>query len=251
MRKSKMQDFVDYKGAPANLTAVLNAGKQINQGLEFESVWRPIRPLTLSLNVGYLDSYYKNFLINCAIFTFQAGCGPGVGVVNVADENRPLNAPFWNVSENTTYTWDLSSGTLLARVGYDWRSFTKVAVYTPSPTDQPAYGVLNAGLAFTTTDNRVALLDRRQEPDRPVLPRRRLRLWASADCGFQLIHRRREPDRLLRAAAHRGGDGDLPLLGMPGAGAGGVPKVQLAPPALNFASRTCPGSKRPPRWCRI
>ena len=40
---------------------------------------------------------------------------------------------------------------MLARVGYDWRSFTKVAVYAPSPTDQPAYGVLNAGLAFTTT----------------------------------------------------------------------------------------------------
>jgi iron complex outermembrane recepter protein len=105
----------------------------------------------LSLNVGYLDSYYKNFLINCAIFTFQAGCGPGVGVVNIANENRPLDAPLWNVSENTTYTWDLPSGTLLARVGYDWRSFSNVAVYTPSPTEQPAYGLLNAGIAFTTT----------------------------------------------------------------------------------------------------
>jgi iron complex outermembrane receptor protein len=146
----QLQDFVEYKGTPTNLTAVLNAGKQINQGLEFESVWRPIRPLTLSLNVGYLDSYYKNFLINCAIFTFQAGCGPGVGVVNIANENRPLDAPLWNVSENTTYTWDLPSGTLLARVGYDWRSFSNVAVYTPSPTEQPAYGLLNAGIAFTT-----------------------------------------------------------------------------------------------------
>ena len=73
-----------------------------------------------------------------------------MGVVNVANENRPLNAPFWSVSENTTYTWDLPSGTLLARVGYDWRSFSNVAVYTPSPTEQPAYGLLNAGLAFTT-----------------------------------------------------------------------------------------------------
>ncbi len=147
----QLQDFVEYKGAPANLTAVLNAGKQINEGLEFESVWKPIRPLTLSLNVGYLDSYYKNFLINCAIFTFAPGCGPGVGVLNDANQNRPLNAPLWTVSENTTYAWDLSSGTLLARAGVDWRSFAKVAVYTPSPTDQPAYPLLNAGLAFTTT----------------------------------------------------------------------------------------------------
>jgi iron complex outermembrane receptor protein len=148
----QLQDFVEYNGKPTNLTAVLNAGKQINQGLEFESVWRPIKPLTLSLNVGYLDSYYKNFLINCAIFTFQAGCGPGVGVLNIADENRPLNAPFWSVSENTTYTWDLASGTLLARAGVDWRSFSNVAVYTPSPTEQPAYALLNAGLAFTSTN---------------------------------------------------------------------------------------------------
>ena len=53
--------------------------------------------------------------------------------MNIADENRPLNAPFWSVSENTTYTWDLPSGTLLARAGYDWRSFTNVAVYTAEP----------------------------------------------------------------------------------------------------------------------
>ncbi len=95
-------------------------------------------------------------------------------MVNIADENRPLNAPFWSVSENTTYSWDLAAGTLLARVGLDWRSFSNVAVYTPSPTEQPAYGLLNAGLAFTTHEQGVAFLDRRQEPDRPVLPRRRL-----------------------------------------------------------------------------
>ena len=208
----QLQDFVEYKGAPTNLTAVLNAGKQINEGLEFESVWKPIRPLTLSLNVGYLDSYYKNFLINCAIFTFQAGCGPGVGVVNIADENRPLNAPFWSVSENTTYTWDLRSGTLLARVGYDWRSFSNVAVYTPSPTEQPAYGLLNAGLAFTTTSKAW-----RFSIDGKNLTDRYYRV-AGYDFGnppiarCQFLHRRREPDRFLWSAAHGDRDGDLPLL---------------------------------------
>ena len=56
-----VQEFVTYHGAPTNLTAELNAGKQINQGVEIESVWRPTKPLTLGLNVGYLDSYYKDF----------------------------------------------------------------------------------------------------------------------------------------------------------------------------------------------
>jgi iron complex outermembrane receptor protein len=146
----QLQDFVNYKNTPTNLTAVLNAGKQINRGIEIESVWRPTKPLTFGINVGYLDSYYKNFLIPCNPFTFAPGCGPGVSTVNAADENRPLNAPAWTVSGNAAYTWDLPSGSVLARAGYDWRSFTKVANYTPSVTDQPAYGVLNAGVAYTT-----------------------------------------------------------------------------------------------------
>jgi iron complex outermembrane receptor protein len=145
-----VQQFVDYLGTPTNLTAVLNAGKQINEGLEIESVWRPLKALTLGLNVGYLDSYYKDYLIPCNVFTAAPGCGPSVATVNVADDNRPLNAPAWTVSGNATYTWDLPSGQVLARAGYDWRSFTKVANTTPSVTDQPAYGLLNAGLAFTT-----------------------------------------------------------------------------------------------------
>ena len=71
--------------------------------------------------------------------------------MNVADQNRPINAPAWTASGNVTYTWDVSGGSLLARTGYDWRSFTKVANTTESVTDQPAYGLLNAGMAFTTS----------------------------------------------------------------------------------------------------
>ena len=218
----QLQDFVETATGPANLTAVLNAGKQINQGLEFESAWKPIRPLTFSLNVGYLDSYYENFLVPCSVFTLAPGCGPGVGTVNLVDETRPLNAPLWNVSENTTYTWDLSSGTMLARVGFDWRSFTKVAVYGPSVTRSAGVRGAQRRRGVHHHEQGVALFDRRQELDRPVLPRRRLRLRQSTDCAQQRVRRRREPDRLLRAAAHRRGDGDLPLLGMrcTGAGAG-------------------------------
>jgi iron complex outermembrane receptor protein len=145
-----VQQFVDYLGTPTNLTAVLNAGKQINRGVELESVWRPTQPLTFGLNVGYLDSYYKDFLVPCNVFTDAPGCGSGAPAVNLAGENRPLNAPAWTASGNVTYAWDLPYGALLARAGYDWRSFTKVANTTPSVTDQPAYGLLNAGLAFTT-----------------------------------------------------------------------------------------------------
>ncbi|MGO9935299.1 MAG: TonB-dependent receptor [Steroidobacteraceae bacterium] len=146
-----VQQFVDVGGVPENVTAVLNAGKQINQGVELESVYKPIKALTLALNLGYLDSYYEDYLIGCTAFT--PGCTPGSPPVNVADQNRPINAPTWTASGNAVYTWDLFSGSILARIGYDWRSFTKVANTTPSVTDQPAYGLLNAGVAYTTSNN--------------------------------------------------------------------------------------------------
>ncbi|HUY83859.1 MAG TPA: TonB-dependent receptor [Steroidobacteraceae bacterium] len=143
-----VQQFVVSGGIPQNVTAVLNAGKQINQGVEIESAWKPIAPLTLNLSVGYLDSYYQDFLVGCTALT--AGCAANSPPQNIADQNRPINAPTWTLSTNAMYTWMLQGGDLLARVGWDWRSFTKVANTTPSVTDQPAYGLVNAGLAYTT-----------------------------------------------------------------------------------------------------
>jgi iron complex outermembrane recepter protein len=144
-----VQQFVLAGGVvPENVTAVLNAGKQMNRGVELETVWRPIKALTFGLNAGYLDAYYQDFLISCTAGT--TGCATNSPPVNVADQNRPINAPAWTVSANAGYTWDLGSGSMLARMGFDWRSFTKVANTTASPTDQPAYGLLNAGLSYTT-----------------------------------------------------------------------------------------------------
>ena len=146
-----VQGFELVGGAPTNVTAVLNAGKQVNRGVELESAWRPVRPLALDLNVGYLDAYFENV----------AGCIPGsVGcnsALNVANLNRPINAPAWTVSLGGSYVWALGPGSLLAHAGWDWRSFTKVANTTASVTDQPAYGIVNAGLAYTNHAWRVAL----------------------------------------------------------------------------------------------
>jgi iron complex outermembrane receptor protein len=143
-----VQQFVETGGVPQNVTAVLNAGKQMNRGVEIESAWRPIKALTVGVNVGYLDSYYEDFLIGCTALT--PGCTANSPPQNIADLNRPINAPTWTVATNATYTWQLPAGALLARAGWDWRSFMKVANTTASVTDQPSYGLINAGLAFTT-----------------------------------------------------------------------------------------------------
>jgi iron complex outermembrane receptor protein len=139
------QQFQIVAGNPTNVTAVLNAGKQLNEGAELESVWRPIEPLTLTLNVGYLNSRFEDFLIGCT--PPAAGC-----TVNATALNRPINAPRWTSSLSGQYQWAMSRGTLLAYLGYQYRTMTKVANTIASVTDQPAYGILDVGLSFTTQD---------------------------------------------------------------------------------------------------
>jgi iron complex outermembrane recepter protein len=138
------QQFQIVGGNPTNVTAVLNAGRQINEGVELESIYRPIGPLTLTLNVGYLDSYFKDFLVGCT--PPSAGC-----TFNATALNQPINAPRWTTSLTGQYQWQLTGGSLLAHLGYQYRTMTKVANSTVSVTDQPAYSVLDAGLAYTTT----------------------------------------------------------------------------------------------------
>ena len=139
------QQFNVVGGRPTNVTAVLNAGKQMNEGFELESAWRPIQPLTLTLNVGFLDSYFQDFLIGCT--PAAAGCH-----VNATAFNRPINAPRWTGAAAAQYRWTLARGSLMSHFGFQYHTLTKVANTSASVTDQPAYGVLDAGLAYTTAD---------------------------------------------------------------------------------------------------
>jgi len=135
--------FQIVNGNPTNVTAVLNAGKQLNQGAELEAVWRPVQALTLALNVGYLDAKYEDFLIGCT--PPQPNC-----TVDASAFNEPINSPEWTTFLGATYEWSLGGGDLTAHAGYQYRSDTKVGYTTPSITDQPAYDILDVGFAYTT-----------------------------------------------------------------------------------------------------
>jgi iron complex outermembrane recepter protein len=145
-----------YAGSVSNVTYTDNAGKQINEGAEVQTAWRATRALTFGANVGYLDSYYQNFIVPCNVFpltpTLTPGCTPGVASVNEAAYNYPMNAPHWTFSEYQTYTWALPSGSLTARLAYDYRTYAKTGVTLAAwtATDQPGYGLIDADFAYTT-----------------------------------------------------------------------------------------------------
>jgi iron complex outermembrane receptor protein len=142
------QQFQLVNGNPTNVTAVLNAGKQLNQGVELESLWRPIEALTLTLNVGWLDAEFEEFFVGCT--PPQAGCR-----LDISSRNEPLNSPEWTSFLGATYEWSLGQGDLGAHIGYQYRSKTHVATTSifpaQSPTVQPAYDILDLGISYTTS----------------------------------------------------------------------------------------------------
>jgi iron complex outermembrane recepter protein len=147
------QEFRVINTLPTNVTAVLNAGKALNKGVELESIWRPVPALTLVLNIGWLDAEFQEFVVGCnpAVPVVPA-CNPQTNTRNVASLNEPINAPEWTSFLGATYRWELGVGDLAAHLGYQYRSKTKVANTTLSITDQDAYDVLDLGVSYTTAN---------------------------------------------------------------------------------------------------
>lgn len=140
------QEFLVRNGTPVNATAVLNAGKQVNQGVELETMWRPMAGLTLVANVGYLDAEFKEFFTSCP--TPAPRCR-----VDLSGFNEPINSPDWTTFVGGTYEWSLGAGDMNIHAGYQYRGATKVANTTASITDQDAYDIVDLGVAYTTAND--------------------------------------------------------------------------------------------------
>ncbi len=169
-----VQQFVEYAGTPTNLTAELNAGKQINQGIELESVWRPTKPLTLGLNLGYLDSYYKDFLIPCNVFTACAG----MRTQRRDGQCRRCESAAECACLDGIRKCDLHLGSRL-RLAARARRLRLAQLHQGRghvPERDRSAGLRTAQRRPCVHDREqgVAVLARRQEPDEQVLPCRRL-----------------------------------------------------------------------------
>ena len=136
------QSFVIIEGIPTNVTAVQNAGKQVNQGLELESVWTPNENFRLTGMVGLLNADITEFLSSDP-------ANPG-NIVDISGDVDPLFSPDVTLNITPEFFWGMGDGEGYARISYSYIDDVKVMNLTPSIGDQPAYGLLGATIAYTT-----------------------------------------------------------------------------------------------------
>ena len=140
------QEFVLLDGVPTNATAVLNAGKQKNTGLEIETVWRTNDFVQLSAMLGFLDADITEFLESDP-------ANPG-DIIDISDLVEPLFSPDLTAMLSSEFFWPMGAGNGYGRITYTYTDDIKTMNLRPSVGDQKAYGLLGASLAYTTQNEK-------------------------------------------------------------------------------------------------
>jgi outer membrane receptor protein involved in Fe transport len=111
---------VDWSNIQSAITLTCGQGFVENgkgarsQGFDFQGQWRPIDPLTLSLNVGYDEAKY--------IDPVAGPRGPGIGP-NAVNGGDPFPVPPWQVSASAAYdTMLLGKYDTYLQLDYQWSS---------------------------------------------------------------------------------------------------------------------------------
>jgi iron complex outermembrane receptor protein len=120
-----------------------NNGKARQQGLELETVARPIPPLTLTLSGTYLDSEYLDF---------RGAPGlPGLGGVQDLTGQRLPFSPKWQGAASAQYVGDLADGVswlVRADLGFTSRANLGTAGDNNPDAVQSGYAILGGRIAL-------------------------------------------------------------------------------------------------------
>ncbi len=157
-------DFENYQAQTLVTTTAglafdtANAGSVVTQGVELDFTAVPVRGLTVSGGLSYLDATFDSFKVaNC--YTGQAvngvGCiqtSPGVYSQDLSGRRLP-NTPHWNPIVNVRYERDLRTGvSAFGSLGWTYRSDALLAQNQDPLSLQKAYSLVDGQLGVTLRD---------------------------------------------------------------------------------------------------
>ncbi len=135
-----------------------NAGLMRTRGIEFDSRWRPVGNLTLSLHGAWNDATYRDYIGTC--YTYQpVSATPGPGKCYVVDAatgttaanyagQRLANAPRLSWGFNGSYRHSIGHQLAFdASLDWAWRGDT-YAITGDEHSRIPAHGLLNVNLGI-------------------------------------------------------------------------------------------------------
>jgi len=144
------RDFqvLEVQPFPGGFTSRIGSATGLKiKGMELETTFRPIEPLTVTSSVGYLDAKYKSQILNL-----------GFGQMNL-DAFRKDNAPRWTGYLSFDYVVHLSGSGGSLTVGGDatYKSATVTAPVDSAIAVQSAYALLGASIKYRTDNEKYSV----------------------------------------------------------------------------------------------
>ena len=153
--------MIDWSGVQSTVTVggcgqsfVVNGGRARSEGVDLQAQYRPITPLTLTLNLGYDDAWY--------IDPVKGPTGsPGATALPTQNAGDPLGVPPWQISGDAEYDFTaLGKYDMYVRGDDQWQGTYVngpsygVSAYNPNTRYVAAQNLLNArlGLRLNTWD---------------------------------------------------------------------------------------------------
>ncbi|MDM7955755.1 TonB-dependent receptor [Blastomonas sp.] len=131
---------------------ITNASDATVDGVEIESLLRPVQGIQIGANLAYLDAVYKNYTTALA---------PG-NVVFDASGNRLNLAPKWAYAAFVDLDLPVGNGSIIGRAEYSHRGRQFFTAGNVGLDQQSPYGLVNASLGYDFGDSgfRVMLFGR-------------------------------------------------------------------------------------------
>lgn len=135
-----------------------NAAKASSRGLEFEGRWAPVRGLTLSGSVVYVDAHYDDYT-GAACTTAQTAVWTGTGRCRQDLSGRPLqDSARWSSSLNANYEFAITSDwRLRLYAGANIRSGIFVASDLDPISFQHSYATVDANVELLAPSDRFSI----------------------------------------------------------------------------------------------
>jgi iron complex outermembrane receptor protein len=128
--------------------SLVNAGKQSTYGVEIDSVFIPVDPLTIAFALTWLDPTYDSFV-----------GAEGVGGIVDLSGTRPAGIHEWSTNLSGTYDFDVgASMSGFIRAEWIYESEVQVIENVPESVASREVNVINASIGLSLTDNIDAMI---------------------------------------------------------------------------------------------
>jgi iron complex outermembrane receptor protein len=143
-------DQVQLSVSQRGMTKLLNAAQATIKGMDLDAEIIPLKRLTLSGGLSYVDAHYTDFPIAPIATVLPTGgytVAPGDG-----SGNSMVYTPKWTITASALYSIPAATGTYSLAVNYYYNGR-----YFPDPANQfpqSPYYLLNTSVDWTSSDDR-------------------------------------------------------------------------------------------------